>query len=61
MESKDIKHSVLLCKKCLEKGEYIIPLYDKNELTQEIECKCPKHKNVKNDTIYMEIDEALAI
>lgn len=61
MESKDIKHSVLLCKKCLEKGEYTIPLYDKNELTQEIECKCPKHKNVKNDTIYMEIDEALKI
>ena len=61
MESKDIKHSVLLCKKCLEKGEYIIPLYDKNELTQEIECKCLKHKNVKNDTIYMEIDEALKI
>ena len=62
MESQDIKHSVLLCKKCLENGEYIIPLYDKNELTKEIEYKCPsKHKNIKNDIIYMKIDENLKL
>ena len=62
MESQDIKHSALLCKKCLENGEYIIPLYDKNELTKEIEYKCPsKHKNIKNDIIYMKIDENLKL
>ena len=62
MGSQDIKHSALLCKKCLENGEYIIPLYDKNELTKEIEYKCPsKHKNIKNDIIYMKIDENLKL
>ena len=45
MKSQDIKHSALLCKKCLENGEYIIPLYDKNELTKEIEYKF--HQNIK--------------
>ena len=50
------------CKKCLENGEYIIPLYDKNELTKEIEYKCPsKHENIKNDIIYMKIDENLKL
>ena len=62
MESKDIKHSVLLCKKCLQDGEYLIPLYDKNESTKEIEYKCPtKHKITKNDIIYMKLDEYLKI
>ena len=62
MQSQDIKHSALLCKKCLENGQYIIPLYDKNELTKEIEYKCPsKHKNIKNDIIYMKIDENLKL
>ena len=60
MELEDTKYSVLLCKKCFEKGDYLIPIYEKNEVTQKIGYKCSKnHKIDKNDIICKKIDENL--
>ena len=60
MEINTTTESILLCKKCLEKGEYIIPLFQKNEKTNEIEYKCSKKHSIGiNDVINKKINEEL--
>ena len=53
-------NEVLLCSKCLAQQEYFIPLYHKNETTNEIEYECSKsHSITKNDVISMNLDDDL--
>ena len=56
LSSIETKSYVLLCKKCLEKGEYMIPLYEMN-VFNEIEYKCSKkHIINKNDVCFGILD-----
>ena len=56
LTSIEEKSYVLLCKKCLEEGEYIIPLFELN-IFNEIEYKCPKkHIMDKNDVCFKILD-----
>lgn len=60
MENEKIQQNVYLCKKCLEKGEYFIPLYDKIEDFKVIKFKCSKEHNIEyKDIIRKPLDDNL--
>ena len=60
MELDKTSKEVLLCKECLVKKEYTIPLYHKNETTNEIEYKCSKSHSIgTKDVISMILDDDL--
>ena len=53
--------NIILCRKCLKNGEYLIPLFHLNELN-EIEYKCSKNHIIeKNDIIIEKLNEKLII
>ena len=53
--------NIILCRKCLKNGEYLIPLFHLNEL-KEIEYKCSKNHIIgKNDIIIEKLNEKLII
>ena len=43
---------ILLCKKCLDNGDYFMLLYQKNEVTNDIEFACSKSHNLENEDIF---------
>ena len=60
MKFNNSDEEVLLCKKCLEKSEYLIPLYHKNETTNDLEYECSKKHIIGiNDVIKIKLDENL--
>ena len=59
LTSIEKKSCVLLCKKCLEEGEYVIPSFELN-IFNEIEYKCTKkHILDKNDVCFKILDKEI--
>ena len=62
MEAIKANEEIFICKKCFVKGEYMIPLFQINEKTNEIEYKCSKKHNIGiNDVMSMKPNKDLLL